>query len=228
MASPGDRFSEESSRILAAPLAFALLCLYGIGMATVQEARAILTQAQSDLNRLMERALKEQRFGEISAIAGYAEGLSTLLGGRSHSTNASDAAPPKGTQGRTILVRKRVPSKKYPRFVREGDKLVKIGWSKKAKAEYEHKAPREAVLAFSQHLLGTVKEGKVFAVEDVLPVPDIANGVELPAYQVYLVLAWLRSEDAVQKQGRDGYVIRPNRISTGSIESLFSKLDVRP
>ena len=40
--------------------------------------------------------------------------------------------------------------------------------------------------------------------EDVLPL-GYAGGKEIPSYQAYLALAWLRSVEAIRKDGREGY-----------------------
>jgi len=91
--------------------------------------------------------------------------------------------------------------------------IVKVGWSKKARKEYQHKAPRSVAFAFADHLRKHTRDGKLFRMEDILPVPDPVNDGELPGYQVYLVLAWLRSLDIVQKQGRDGYTANHAALS---------------
>lgn len=119
------------------------------------------------------------------------------------------------------------PKGDYPRFERDGDRLVKIGWSKKNKEAYEHRAPREAVDAFVRHLASHVAPGKVFAMEDVMPVPDPGTGVDLPAYQAYLVLAWLRHVGAVEKKGKDGYVLRNGMLTGGKFEVFWSDITPR-
>ena len=43
--------------------------------------------------------------------------------------------------------------------------------------------------------------------EDVLPLHDEEHA-EIPSYQVYLSLAWLREIRAVAQHGRDGYSVR--------------------
>jgi hypothetical protein len=115
----------------------------------------------------------------------------------------------------------------YPRFEREGDKLVKIGWSKKSREEYEHRAPRDAVVAFAQHLGESVSDGQVFAVEDLMPVRAVNGDDEIPAYQVYLTLKWLQDIGAVEKQGRDGYVLRNRALSEGGLDEYWGGLPER-
>ena len=46
---------------------------------------------------------------------------------------------------------------------------------------------------------------ETFTMEDVLPLFDADSGREVPSYQAYLVLAWLRSAGVVVQHGRQGY-----------------------
>ena len=214
----------------------ALLCLYFTGMGTVNEARQVLVVAEGRLRQLIERGVREQRYGEVAEIAGLAQGVAALLQGRAPVLSTSfpvvsaerrqRGGPGVAVPSRESVARSGKPG--YPRFERDGDKLVKVGWSKKNKAAYEHRAPREAVVAFSRHLSRSVQEGKLFAVEDLLPVPDPATSGELPAYQVYLVLAWLRHVGAIDKRGRDGYVLRRSGLSDAILDEHWERLPVRP
>ena len=109
----------------------------------------------------------------------------------------------------------------YPRFGRDGDRLVKVGWSKKAKSEYEHKASHATVLAVAETLRNL--EGKEFSMEDVLPLSDM-SGEGIPSYQAYLVLAWFCSLGAVRKEGRGGYVPMKAALDPQSIAAHWDKL----
>jgi hypothetical protein len=99
-------------------------------------------------------------------------------------------------------------------------------WSKKSKKEYEHRVPKEIVLTFVRHLGQTIPAGTVFDVEGLLPVQDL-SGDEIPAYQVYVTLAWLRDAGVVEKKGRDGYVLREGSVVNGGIEDLWQSLPAR-
>jgi hypothetical protein len=111
----------------------------------------------------------------------------------------------------------------YPRFHRDGDRLVKTGWSKKNRESYEHRAPRGTVIAFVRHLVSRVGAGEVFGIEGLLPVPDVSNG-EVPAYQVYLTLAWLRTVGAIEKKGRDGYRLVSDGLAEKRLDEYWSQL----
>jgi hypothetical protein len=204
-------------------------------MGNIQDARGILSDAETSLRQLMESALREQRYADVGEIAGLADGIARLLQGRIGAQQQVPQTSPVTAMANipvtaSSLVPRRSsksPTSEYPRFERDDDKLVKIGWSKKNKATYEHRAPHEAIIAFGRHLSGNVTEGKVFAVEDLLPVPDVANGGEIPAYQVYLMLAWLQHVGAIAKKGRDGYVLRRGGLGIGTLDSFWASLPTR-
>lgn len=205
-------------------------------MDTIREALTVLSSAESSLRKLIEKGLRGQSYLEVAEVARMADGVARLLGNISTSSAngmskpfAVDTSPRKGASFRVAPVQKRpkTTSKEFPRFERDDDKLVKIGWSKKNKACYEHRASHSVVVAFAQHLVNHVQEGKVFAVEDLTPVPDIVNSGEIPAYQVYLALAWLRKAGAIDKKGRDGYVLRRGALTTENMEKLWAAVPIR-
>lgn len=205
-------------------------------MDTIREALTVLSKAESSLRKLIEKGLRDQSYLEVAEVARMADGVARLLGKIStSSTNdtskplAVDMSPTKGASLRVAPVQKRpkTTSKEFPRFERDGDKLVKIGWSKKNKSSYEHRASHAVVVAFAQHLANHIQEGKVFAVENLTPVPDIVNSGEIPAYQVYLVLAWLRRTGAIDKKGRDGYILRRGALTTESMERMWTSVPAR-
>lgn len=102
-------------------------------------------------------------------------------------------------------VRKPAGKKEYPRFERTRDTLIKIGWSKKGRDEYVHKAPKAGVDAVTRRVIDLCKDGRVFTTEALLPVKLNGGQDELPSYQAYVCLAWLRDIGAVEQHGRAGY-----------------------
>jgi hypothetical protein len=93
----------------------------------------------------------------------------------------------------------------YPKFLRDGENLVKIGWSKKDRSPYEHRAPKRVLDLLVDSLLGAGRDGRRFTTEDILPLHEPEEGAEVPSYQAYLCLAWLRSEKKIEQHGRQGY-----------------------
>ena len=99
--------------------------------------------------------------------------------------------------------------KQYPLFFRRRNWLVKIGWSKREKAEYEHRAPRKVARLLAAALAQKGAKGKLVSFPDILPLVDAAEDADVPSYQAYLCLAWFRRCALVEQKGRKGYVI-PN------------------
>ena len=90
--------------------------------------------------------------------------------------------------------------------------LVKIGWSKREKAEYQHKAPRDVLDAVVKVLRTAGRDADTIAIPEFLPMQG-ASGDELPPYQVYVCLAWLRKLGLIKQHGREGYSIgRPETL----------------
>jgi hypothetical protein len=115
----------------------------------------------------------------------------------------------------------------YPKFLREGESLVKIGWSKKEKATYEHKAPRRVLTALVGALEKTGRGGKRFSFEDLLPIADPDGGGEVPSYQAYLALAWMRTEALLTQHGRQGYSIPDGIDLSELINTRWEELTTR-
>jgi hypothetical protein len=112
----------------------------------------------------------------------------------------------------------------YPRFLRDGNALVKIGWSKKEKKRYEHKAPKPVLDLLVASLSTAGRDGLRFIFDDLLPLSEPGDGAEVPSYQAYLCLAWLRSEQLVEQHGRQGYSIRRPDQLTASVEEHWGRL----
>ena len=96
---------------------------------------------------------------------------------------------------------------KYPRFGVSDGSLLKVGWSKKEKAEYSQRVPEASfrrVAAALAHLSngagGTVTSEQILARID-------AMGDSIPSYQTYAVLGFLRSSEVLRPASRGQYFI---------------------
>ncbi|MCC7293030.1 MAG: hypothetical protein IT449_13295 [Phycisphaerales bacterium] len=106
-------------------------------------------------------------------------------------------------------VRRRAPAKgEYPKFFREGDTLIKVAWSKKQRAEYQHKAPRRAVDLLAAAIARKASRTGRFTTEELFPLKDPHDGAEVPSYQAYVALAWLKSAGMVRQKGKGGYTVK--------------------
>jgi len=195
-------------------------------------ARTILADAERALRDLMHQELEAQRYTGLAELAAIADGLARLVPGYAPAqVPATPSPPPKSdikTSKSSATSRDRAVGKRrsYPLFHRDGDRLIKTGWSKKSRKEYEHRVPRAAALAFTIHLGRTIKSGSTFVMESVLPASD-SVGEELPSYQVYSTLAWLGALSAVKKKGRDGYVLAHKALDASAFDLLWSETPER-
>lgn len=139
--------------------------------------------------------------------------------------------------------REQGPGKEYPRFVRYGDRLIKVGRSRTSSSkEYRHRAPKSTVRAVAAALrdLADRRESRAafdpdfhhglpaaheFSVNRLMPVRD-ASGAEVPHYQVSLIVSWLQALGAVRKSGRGRYVVVPGCLSAAELEQHWHLLDV--
>jgi len=200
-------------------------------MGTIQRAKQVLDSAEHKLRELMQSCIELQDYSSVAEIAKLADGVARLRKGESSITQMveSKKIPPRFVNRQKISKppssrKKAVVNRTYPQFKIEDGKLVKVGWSKKNRSEYEHRAPREVVEAFINYLRSHVDTGKVFSIEKLMPIYDDA-GQELPAYQVYLTLAWLRDVGVIEKKGRNGYMVKISQLENGSLNAHWVGLN---
>lgn len=190
-------------------------------MNSVEQAVKVLQEAEGRLRSLMNEEIAGRRYAELPVLASVTDGLAVLL-------RNLDAPPANevAAQLRPMALRSAFPktnskreasvqtggtkgakkASKYPYFEIDGEWIGKVGWSKKNREEYRHYAPVSAAKALAEHIDRTQKPGRVWTVEDLGDVVDPEAGAAMPSYQLYLVIAWMRSADLLVKQGRSGYI----------------------
>ena len=184
-------------------------------MSDLEKALGILSDAEEALSTLMREALADQRYDDVATVAGATQLLTDLVG--------SLGSPPPSKQPSPRSNEKGPPSASYPRFAKDGDRLVKVGWSTKARQEYEHRTHRKVVRVFARVVRDRPEAADCFTMDDVLPL-TYAGAKEIPSYQAYLALAWLRSVEAIRKDGRDGYRADLPKLSDQSLNGLWESL----
>jgi hypothetical protein len=184
-------------------------------MDPTQEAVQVLRRAEQSLRELLAKTATSGRYDELMRLGDLAKEVATLARRAEDFASQNGAAllpdPPHSTKpiadtaGNPRRGQTGVNKRGYPRFVRDGETIIKIGWSKTAKAEYEQKAPRRVLTDLVSALAKLATTKKRVTMEQVLPLHDSATGSEVPAYQVYICLAWLRSVGTITQHGRQGY-----------------------
>jgi hypothetical protein len=98
-----------------------------------------------------------------------------------------------------------------PRIEIRNGSLIRIGWSKKQKEEYEHKVPRASFDTIVNTMSALEREGSgPFMAEAVIDKINATTEDSMPAYQVYVVLAALCEWKIITKVGHEGYNIPPD------------------
>lgn len=189
------------------------------------DAAEVLQVAENELRRLIEEALRQARYQEISSLAALADAIAQLKDGGEVADNSGGFGETKSAGAEPPLPSAPVrrTSRAFPRFERDGDKIVKIAWSKRNRSEYEHRAPREVADLLIDKIKKKKGEGAKFEAGEVLPLKD-KESREIPSYQAYLALAWLRFEGLVVKHGREQYSLKPGLATREKIDQLITAL----
>jgi hypothetical protein len=185
-----------------------------MGTTFMKQAYGILRDAEVKLCELIPKALAGRRDEE----AGQLMELARLLADARCSRAEPGPGEPHGTGTRagpetprgpcTERKRKAKPGRKaspYPKFFREGNALLKLGWSRRGRTEYEHRAPREAVLMVAARVAEVASTTSRFTVEDLGDVRTAQGEEPISGCQVYLCIAWFRRAGLVVQHGRRGY-----------------------
>ena len=211
-------------------------------MGSLEKGRELLRQAERGMRDLMAEAASEGEYDAVMTLTGWASGLSQLAAAEGVALGAAtprDATDPSKLEGREVVsqtqkakstasrrkksTKTKVPSG-YPKFFRRGDDLVKVGWSKRSKEEYQHTAPRHVVALVTKALATEAEKGELVSAHDLTPLHNPADEAEVPGYQVYLCLAWLRQNGLIQQKGRQGYTVPSPEHFQGRVEEKWREL----
>lgn len=163
-------------------------------------ALAALAASQGEWPVVRAASLAAEQLGEVMKPA---ELPHTLVGINPRSTPARRSGVSKQQRRGTPT------STTYPRFEAIDGDLIKVGWSRRERAEYRHRAPATAVHVVARRISSLAMEsGGRFTSDDLFPVIDPQDGSDIPTYQGYLVLRWFREIALVEPDGRSQYIVR--------------------
>jgi hypothetical protein len=191
-------------------------------------ATDLLGQCEREMQNLLAEAVSARDYDAVMLLTGLAKALREMAGsgGESHPTGAAERVPAAPKLPAAPAARKSAhrASSGYPHFVRRGNSLIKIGWSKREKRPYQHRIARKALDAVVTAVERAGAGGKVFTVDDILPVTDPGDGAPVSDYLVYVGLAWLRQVGLIDQHGRQGYSIPKIEILTEMMDAAWEQL----
>ena len=169
----------------------------------------ILTKTESDIQKVIIEAAQAGDYRSVDMARSAAVNIKNL---RTQIMNPASKAEIKSSKNKTLSKRKALSRKGtrsgYPTFKVKNDTLVRIGWSKKQRREYTHKAPR---LVFDK----TIKAMDIlaqsgagpFLAENIIEQANSNESQSIPSYQIYVVIGLLKQTNCIKQVGRDGYDI---------------------
>ncbi|MFW6106920.1 MAG: hypothetical protein ACOC8H_02045 [bacterium] len=226
-----------------------MLSLYYITVMTVSRASEILRRCEAELKSVLSEDAAAGDYASVLQVTKWARGISDMLQQRdgsqrtvSHGKAAAEERT--GTPGlqkgfhndraESSDSGQRNPRKRsrrkgglqksgYPKFGKRGDDLIKVGWSKKHKKEYHHKAPKHVAELLASALLDALENKEVVTTDDIFPLAD-NGGAEVPNYQSYICLAWFKKSGLVTQEGRQGYRIADHKSLEHELNQKWRQL----
>lgn len=192
----------------------------------IERGTKLIREWEQKLRSLVSDAASVGDYESVMTLTAWARSLASLIAERAElpdqgattRSQREDASPfSHGGSRRKRAGTPRKPRAKgeYPKFLRRGNDLVKVGWSRRAKAEYEHKVPETVALNVTRAIAKVGSNSELTPTERFLSAVASEDGIEVPEYQAYVVLAWLRSLGLVARHGRQGYTVpQPGELAT--------------
>lgn len=159
------------------------------------QAYRILANCEAELRLQVGAAAQDGDYEAVLRLTRWAQTVSEL----GHDDKRPNALSPAPTR------KARSTKKDYPLFAKSDLSLIKIGWSKKTKTEYEHRAPLELIEKLADAAMAVGARGRVFQLDALARAADGADAK--PGYQLYLIVAWWRDAGLIDQHGRKGYSI---------------------
>jgi hypothetical protein len=184
----------------------------------VASARDSIMAAEAEIRRLAAEAMKVGAYDDVQTLADWARSLAEIYA----PVQAVTVAETVQFADSAAATRKKRQS--YPRFYRHEDSIVKVGWSKKERQEYEQKAPRTVIELLVERLKKAGATRGPVPTNKLLPLTS-GDGAEIPSYQAYLVLRFLTEKGIVESRGRKGYTGKMGGGTPAALaESLWASL----
>lgn len=180
----------------------------------------ILDEAERQLNALAVEALAKRDYEAASQIAAVAKRLAMADEDSDGPSNVPlappEAAASESRASRAVSesqgIQTNAISKDFPRFHRDGDYLVKTGFSKSDRRIYQHRCPRDVLDRVADEIGRLTVNRTAFSTDQLMPARR-AELADVPLYQIYLSLGFLMKRGIVRRRGRSEYIVSDNHGS---------------
>lgn len=169
----------------------------------------ILNKTESDIQEVIIESAQAGDYRSVDMARATAVNIKNLRTQISNPASKAEIRPAKsGTRIEKKASTKKRKKSDYPKFKVKNETLIRIGWSRKQRREYTHKAPRlvfeqtvKAMTALSQSGAGP------FLAENIIEQANSNESDAIPSYQIYVVIGLLKQTNCIKQIGRDGYYI---------------------
>lgn len=185
-------------------------------------AISILRKAERQLQQLAAEAVSASNYVASIKVSGWAKAVHELAASARAGNMPSSSSPRRIRKSH--LNENAAAQRGYPKFIRRGDELVRVAWSRRDKKEYQHKTPYITIKTLAAAILNAGKDGRLFTTEDVLPIRDVDDGSAIPNYQAYVGMAWLKNTGLIDQHGRKGYSVPKPEELLPTMESTWQSL----
>ncbi|MHC4571679.1 MAG: hypothetical protein ACYS0C_06350 [Planctomycetota bacterium] len=173
----------------------------------IEEITGLLGRTEAELREMIADAAKAGDYRTVDLAKTAAVGIQSLQtritnpGGKVQAKAVSSGGKPKGKSAS-----RRGGKARYPRFDVKKNSLIRIGWSKKERREYTHKAPK-AVYDQTVRAMADLARSAAgpFMAEQIIEHLNQMGSETIPSYQVYVVIGLLRRANCIKQRGREGY-----------------------
>ena len=181
-----------------------------------QQVQNALQNCELQLRECLADAASAGDYEAVKQITRIVTSVASLA------TSSSKPDPPSRVSRSSHSKRKSRKASKYPVFSKRGDDLIKTGWSKKEKSTYDHKANKSVVSLLVGKIFEVAGTTGVFTTDKLFPLSE--SGEEVPAYQGYICLAWLKDTGIVTADGRSGYRVIPDFTNEQQVWGYWTEL----
>jgi hypothetical protein len=195
-----------------------------------ERAASVLRRAESEIAKLATEAAADRDYDNAERLLGVARQLAAtvqkLSGVEPHAPVSSNGASSVSHVRGSRVVDDGDERDDEPQFERDGDDLIKRGKSKSDARAYEHKAPRSVIEILLQAIRDSANKKGEFRTSRIFPLQD-SNGRDVPVYQGYLTLRWLRQIGLVERVARQRYKLDPARDAVSCVDAAWQSLQQR-